>query len=527
MICTKRVALIVFTALICATKSSPASKLAAEFHHSRLVARSHDNSSSSVKHELPAKLTPEHWREMNLDDYLLNYPNGNSLSLPMYVEHLHLRNKFECGVHKHCSIGPVGDQVTEKDYYVLFATAQWNYYTNSLSRAIRAASILIKRRVPGLIHDFVKIPPGKDDAHVISEPDLIRIILGGIAEGGTVNKSGVGNSTHPDYLAALEPLSTDLAQKIIADAAEGASTSGAQKPPSPPSPLATSTGATQSFSLPSSPNQPVQKDHQSTKQQAEELANQIENSDDQQTSFDIEGAGINVIQVHSDEGEDNLQPTRRMKKRQLEESDVPVLPIVYNSTATIESNIETLSVQFQALVDDSFTHKINAPISQKAGLLGALEGGRFLVEHVQPASLRPRAEEFVDLITISALLQSQTDCHVSDDLAEPDTLRFCSSDGTLAEIVLVKGNSLVKKIYHSQLIETKYGFSTAFLVAEAWRCQQSTDGNPEEPKFKNDKFEVCDFDLSVCNLKEPRLARLLDEGSSILKICRQEVGLQI
>lgn len=85
MICNKRVALIVFTALICATKSSPASRIAAEFRNtnSRLIARSHGNYSDVVEHDEPSKLTPEHWNELNLDEYLRDYPNGNSLSLPV------------------------------------------------------------------------------------------------------------------------------------------------------------------------------------------------------------------------------------------------------------------------------------------------------------------------------------------------------------------------------------------------------------------------------------------------------------
>lgn len=64
-------------------------------------------------------------------------------------------------------------------------------------------------------------------------------------------------------------------------------------------------------------------------------------------------------------------------------------------------------MQFQVMVDDSFTHKVNAPISQEAGIYGALKGGRFLVEHVKPATLRPNAQEVINLLTISALLQSQ------------------------------------------------------------------------------------------------------------------------
>lgn len=33
-----------------------------------------------------------------------------------------------------------------KDYYILFATAQWNYYVNSVSGAMAGAGALVKRK---------------------------------------------------------------------------------------------------------------------------------------------------------------------------------------------------------------------------------------------------------------------------------------------------------------------------------------------------------------------------------------------
>lgn len=69
-------------------------------------------------------------------------------------------------------------------------------------------------------------------------------------------------------------------------------------------------------------------------------------------------------------------------------------------------------MQFQALVDDSFTHKINAPISQTNGIYGALETGRFLVQEIQPATVLPDAKNVINLLTIAGLLRAQ----VSDSL---------------------------------------------------------------------------------------------------------------
>lgn len=543
MTCNQRIAILVFAALISATNASPASEFLANFEAQkpRLVARSAGSHSHHSECHRPSQLTPEYWRQMKLDDYLRNYPEGNSLSLPLYVEQLHLGNEFDCGVHKHCSVGPICQPVRGNDYYVLFATAQWNYYTNSLSRALTLATSLVKEVVPKLIHDFAELSPGESDAHIIPEPDLIRIMLGSISVGGTVNKSGVNNSTHPDYLAALEPLSTEVAQSMLISAAQ---TSAGATPPKPhPATDETSNlpGApTSSENFTSHTNQtsnvgpavslPGPEDHRSSEEQ--EFAANLD-SDDLPSNHTGVYHTVQMSTHGKEQDVDTDEPKVRMQKRQLAESNIPVLPIVYNSTDTVEHNIQALSTQFQAFVDDSFNHKINAPISQEDGIYGALKDGRFLVEHVEPASLRSNAEDVVNLLTISAILQAQnamvvfrkSECHMSDN--HDSTLSFCSSDGTLTEIVRVQGNLVKRDIFNSDLIENKYGFSTQFLAEEAWRCQLLNDGKPESPQSKNDQYDVCTFDVQVCNLKEPRLARLLEEGASIVKICRQEVGLAI
>ncbi|KAH9814225.1 hypothetical protein DFH28DRAFT_972703 [Melampsora americana] len=531
MICNQRIAILVFAALISATNSSPASRLLANFksQHPRLVARSTSSHAHHDECHRPSQLTPEYWRHMKLDDYLRNYPEGNSLSLPMYVEQLHLEAEFDCGVHKYCSVGPICEPVRGNDYYVLFATAQWNYYANSLSRVLTLATSLVKEVVPKLIHDFVELSPGESDAHTIPEPDLIRIMLGSISVGGTVNKSGVNNSTHPDYLAALEPLSIELAQSMLVSASqtsEGASPLK-QHPATDESSVISPTPST---NFTSHTNQT------STVGPAVSLpAQEDQNLDLDDVPSNHSGVFHNV-EVNANGKNQDLdtgEPKVRMQKRQLSQSNTPVLPIVYNSTDTVEHNIQSLSTQFQAFVDDSFNHKISAPISEEDGIYGALKDGRFLVEHVEPASLRSNAEDVVNLLTISAILKAQnamvvfrkSECHVSDN--HDDTLSFCSSDGTLTQIVRVQGNLIKRDIFNSELIQHKYGFSTQFLTEEARRCQLLNDGKPDPPKFKHDKYDICTFDVPVCDLKEPQLAHMLEEGASIVKLCRQEVGLAI
>ncbi|EGG06404.1 uncharacterized protein MELLADRAFT_106700 [Melampsora larici-populina 98AG31] len=535
MLCNQRIAILVFATLISVTKSSPASKFLANFEaqNPRLVARSTKSHSHHHECDRPSELTPSYWRQMKLDDYLRNYPEGNSLSLPMYVDQLHFGTEFDCGIHKHCSVGPICEPVRGNDYYVLFATAQWNYYTNSLSRVLTLATSLVKEVVPKLIHDFVELSPGESDAHTIPEPDLIRIMLGSISVGGTVNKSGVNNSTHPDYLAALEPLSTEVAQSMLVAAAH---TSAGASPPKPhpetsnlldtPSTSTNFTSHTnQTLNVGPSRSLPVEADPKSTQEQAQEGTSQDLDSEDVPSNHTGVFHNVQMNAYGKDQDVDAAKPAVRMQKRQLAESNIPVLPIVYNSTDTVENNIQALSTQFQAFVDDSFNHKINAPISEEDGIYGALKDGRFLVEYVEPASLRSNAEDVVNLLTISAILQAQSDCHMSDN--HDSTLSFCSPDGTLTEIVRVEGNSIRRDIFNAELIENKYGFSTQFLAEEARRCQLLNDGKPDPPNFKHDQFDICTFDVQVCDLKEPRLAQMLQEGASIVKLCRQEVGLAI
>lgn len=116
-------------------------------------------------------------------------------------------------------------------------------------------------------------------------------MLGSISVGGTVNKSGVNNSTHPDYLAALEPLSTEVAQSMLVGAAH--TSAGASPPKSHPATEEISNLSdtpSKSTNFTSHTNQtsnvgpvgslPVEEDPKSTQEQAQEIPSQDWDSED-------------------------------------------------------------------------------------------------------------------------------------------------------------------------------------------------------------------------------------------------------
>jgi hypothetical protein len=129
--------------------------------------------------------------------------------------------------------------------------------------------------------------------------------------------------------------------------------------------------------------------------------------------------------------------------------------------------------------------------------------------------------------------------------------------------VKVRENTVIKDIYNAHLIESKYGFKTQFLASEALRCDQAIrQAHPGHVPENSDDgpYDVCTFQLPICNLQDEckflldtcqnsthhmaglslrmlmsviifrivaDLQQLLQDGKSIVEVCREDVGLAI
>ncbi|CAH7676285.1 hypothetical protein BY996DRAFT_4604547 [Phakopsora pachyrhizi] len=93
--------------------------------------------------------TVETWKKLKIDDYLLNYPGGKTLTLTQYASDLKMSN-FVCGIGARCNAGQLCYPLTGKDYYILYAVQQWNAQSNIFYMASSYAMALVQGAMSSL-----------------------------------------------------------------------------------------------------------------------------------------------------------------------------------------------------------------------------------------------------------------------------------------------------------------------------------------------------------------------------------------
>ncbi|MBW0472740.1 hypothetical protein O181_012455 [Austropuccinia psidii MF-1] len=109
---------------------------------------------------LHRRLKPQLWEELNLDQYLLDYPGGQYISLEQLAINSRLLN-FDCGIEKLCYAGQLCSPVKGKDWYILVAAQEWNSYMNILYQAVGFSMTMMQGIIPSMIKDF--FPDEHDD----------------------------------------------------------------------------------------------------------------------------------------------------------------------------------------------------------------------------------------------------------------------------------------------------------------------------------------------------------------------------
>ncbi|KAG0139254.1 hypothetical protein CROQUDRAFT_726637 [Cronartium quercuum f. sp. fusiforme G11] len=108
----------------------------------------------------PRTICPSLWSELNLNQYLLNYPGGDQISLEQLAVNSKLLN-FDCGIDKMCYAGQLCSPVRGKDWYVLVAAQEWNSFMNIMYQAIGFSMTMMQGVIPSMIADF--FPDENDD----------------------------------------------------------------------------------------------------------------------------------------------------------------------------------------------------------------------------------------------------------------------------------------------------------------------------------------------------------------------------
>ncbi|KAH9443458.1 hypothetical protein Pst134EA_032700 [Puccinia striiformis f. sp. tritici] len=137
------------------------------------------------KNSHSSPLTPQHWQEMNLDEYLRTYPNGNVLSLSDYAEQLPHPFPLHCGIgkFKDCQIPSYASLREGPDWWIVTSTINWNYYTNFLASALSPP------------HNWQR---------------MFFTTYFTISSMNTILKQAFVDRTHiPDWMAAISPLATN------------------------------------------------------------------------------------------------------------------------------------------------------------------------------------------------------------------------------------------------------------------------------------------------------------------------------
>ncbi|EGG07388.1 uncharacterized protein MELLADRAFT_116320 [Melampsora larici-populina 98AG31] len=98
-------------------------------------------------------LSPQLWTELGLDEFLHNYPGGDTLTLPQLADRVNLTN-FDCGIEKPCYADQLCQPVRGKEWYILVAAQEWNAFMNAIYSAIGWAMTMMQGIAPSMVSDF-------------------------------------------------------------------------------------------------------------------------------------------------------------------------------------------------------------------------------------------------------------------------------------------------------------------------------------------------------------------------------------
>lgn len=98
-------------------------------------------------------LSPQLWTELGLNEFLLNYPGGDTLTLPQLADRVNLTN-FDCGIEKPCYADQLCQPVRGKEWYILVAAQEWNAFMNAIYSAIGWAMTMMQGIAPSMVSDF-------------------------------------------------------------------------------------------------------------------------------------------------------------------------------------------------------------------------------------------------------------------------------------------------------------------------------------------------------------------------------------
>ncbi|CAH7669376.1 hypothetical protein BY996DRAFT_6421267 [Phakopsora pachyrhizi] len=505
------------------------------------------------------------WAELGIDNYLLNYPSGQNTSFIQYTRSLNVFN-FDCGINQYCLAGQLCHPVRGRDWVVLSAVQEWNFYINSLYKSIGAALGMVQGIASAMVADFL---PDDGDYKVLKQFAICLAALSGVMVlsfaavlmipilgsllGFTWGLVSWGAATAGSGVAtAWTYLTTIGSEAAIVTAAEGEEVAL----------LSAGAAATEA-----------------------ELAT-------------IEGEAAAMGGATATGGAAVAAP--KLARRGLSDDASNGTMDKLKMWTFVNQKLTDLQRRMRSIVSINSQESLVAPISSQKGMFGTLQNGIFVSDHPPRSILEENAEEAAQLGALSLLFRTMGLIFVIDSatckpegpttpLKHPELVHFCSSDGVKVSLGMLKKKKIEYRIRNGRMIFSKYTFSTEFLFDLASDCQGRLRGsspnnintsermggglvsglpfanrgstisqvlmsnssylNPEEalksPSSNStdssnkltphssrstillpDGSEICSFSLPICDLRISDIKDKISAGKKVSEVCLKALDLQ-
>ncbi|PLW17011.1 hypothetical protein PCANC_11383 [Puccinia coronata f. sp. avenae] len=486
------------------------------------------------------------WAELGIDNYLLHYPGGQNLTLVDYTRSLNVLN-FDCGIGRMCLAGQLCHPVRGRDWVVLSAVQEWNFYMNSMNDAIATAMGMVQGTSASMVADF--LPEGEDKKR------LIQLTIGLLSLSGVIILAFTAALVLPILwgvlVAAWDILATSTAAvgSGIATAWAFLTTSGlevAAVEATEASEVAVASAATTA-----------------TKEVAEtgEVA-----------ALNAEAAALTG----------GLQK-RSPKHHKTTHDKFQMWSILNTSLGKFQDRLQSMLTVTAKLT-------LYSPISSKQGLYGSLQNGTFLSDHPPKATLVDNARDTVQLGVLAQLFRVMNVIFVIDanpcrqegpttPVKHPEAVHFCSSSGVKTSLGMVTEKKIDYKIRNGRFIFSKYSYSTEFLYQLASDCESQREAlnlpavngtltmanhgsaflqsvvsggtnlsnvaSPDVLSYQSnmthtgpsstnsnssaillpDGSSICSFPVPICDLRKPEIKAKIAAGDSPAKACKEVLKL--
>ncbi|KAA1078446.1 hypothetical protein PGT21_035176 [Puccinia graminis f. sp. tritici] len=491
------------------------------------------------------------WAELGIDNYLLHYPGGQNLTLFDYTRSLNVLN-FDCGVGRMCLAGQLCHPVRGRDWVVLSAVQEWNFYINSMYDAIATAMGMVQGTSASMVADF--LPEGDD------KKNLINLTIGLVSLSGVILLAFTATLIVPILWRLLVTIwnAAGIALSSVGTAVAGTwaylTTSGAELAAAETSEVAATAATTAA-------------------------------------TREGEEAAVAASLKTTDEALVKGAATGGLQKRSPKHHHKTVTHDKFQLWSALNANLQQFEDRLQSIIAVTAKLTLYSPISSKDGLYGSLQNGTFLSDHPPKATLVDNARDTVQLGVLAQLFRVMNVIFVIDTnpckqegpttpVKNPGAVHFCSSSGVKTSLGMVTEKKIDYEIRNGRLIFSKYSYSTEFLYQLAADCQtqrenldlpptngtltmanhgstflqnagnvsgaNSVNGSSADmPNHQNnatqiiaantnsnssaillpDGSSICSFPIPICDLRLPEIKTRISAGDSPAKACKQFLKL--